>query len=771
MATATAISGPRELTISGLIVILKRRRTVLGFTTLVCVLLAALLCVVMTRRYEATARIQVDRGSSGDLDLSDVKSRDTMGSDALEDNISMQTQASILQSDTLALRVIRNLKLENTKDFQPRFRALTWVMDLFSPSGTKDPANASLDESPTRRTRDLQIFERHLKVKPLAGTRIIEISFQSSNPQVAAAVVNQLTSNLIDFTFESRNEAMNQGSHWLWQQVNDLKKQAEDSQAKVIQLQRDAGVYSLGASDNSGKEVSYSANLDRLQQATEALSQATANRIVKGGIYQMVKSGDPETVGGLAGSSLSGASTAVNSSFSLLQNLRAQQATIETRLAADSSKYGSANPKLEDEKASLAAITATINQEIKRIGERAGNDYKAAQIMEANMMNDYRNQRAAADQLNDKAIEYSIAKQEATDSRNLYETLLQHLKEVGVMEGLRTSNITVVDPGRTPSKPVRPNVPVYMAASLFGGLFLGSLVAFFMESIDDRVQSMEMIEERLRTPLLAVIPSASLLSRQQNKALPDRKPPRLLTSSSIVNPSGEPLRVPDASNTAFSEALRSLRTALLLSRSAAPPKVILVTSAAEGEGKSTISLHLAAALARNHSRVLLVEADMRCPGLSNRLWIRHARGLSNLLSGSDENLERVPFAELPNLSLIAAGPTPPYPSELLGSARMKDLVAGWSKRFDFVLIDSPSVLAVTDAAVLSKVADFTLLVARHAESTKKSLERAYNILRLDPENKVGVVLNAVDRGSSAYMEYFGYQKTGYYGTEKERARA
>jgi polysaccharide biosynthesis transport protein len=769
MALANTLPASQDLTISGLILILKRRRTVLIMSTCVCVFLAALLCVFMTRKYEATARIQVARESSGDLDLSEVKSRDNSSADALEDNITLQTQANILQSDTLALRVIRNLKLEDTKDFRQRFSPVGWVLGLFSPSAPKDPPNASLDDAPNRRARALQIFEHHLKVKPVPGTRIIEITYQSSNPQVSAAVVNQLTQDLVDFTFQARNEAMNQGSKWLWGQVDDLKKQAEDAQAKVIELQRDAGVYSLGASDNSGKEISYSATLDRLQQATESLSQATANRIVKGGIYQMVKNGDPETVAGLTGSSLAGASQSVNNAFSLLQNLRSQQATLQTQLAADTSKYGSANPKLEDEKASLAAITATINQEIKRIGDRAGNDYKAAQIMENNMMSDYRNQRTAADQLNNKAIEYSIAKQEATDSRNLYETLLQHLKEVGVMEGLRTSNVTVVDPGRAPSKPVKPNVPVYMAASLFGGLFLGSLAAFFMESIDDRVQSMEIIEEKLHTPLLAVIPSASLLSKQQNRALPGKKP-RLLTSSSIVT-SNEPLRVPDASNAAFSEALRSLRTALLLSRSAAPPKVILVTSPGEGEGKTTISLHLAAALARNHSKVLLVEADMRCPGLSNKLCLRHAHGLSNLLSGNDENMERVLFAELPNLSMIAAGPTPPYPSELLGSARMKELVARWSQRFDFVLIDSPSVLAVTDAAVLSKMADFTLLVARHAESTKKSLERAYNILRLDPENKVGVVLNAVDRGSPAYMEYFGYQKTGYYGSEKERARA
>jgi capsular exopolysaccharide synthesis family protein len=220
---------------------------------------------------------------------------------------------------------------------------------------------------------------------------------------------------------------------------------------------------------------------------------------------------------------------------------------------------------------------------------------------------------------------------------------------------------------------------------------------------------------------------------------------------------------PAASNTAFSESLRSLRTALLLSRSAAPPKIILITSAAEGEGKTTISLHLAAALVRNSNRVLLVEADMRCPTLSQRLSICADRGLSNLLSGDEENLEVRPFADMADLAIIPSGPNPPYPAELLGSRRMKELLEHWSREYDFVIIDSPSLLAVTDAAVLSKMADITLLITRHAQSTRKSLERAWQTLHIDPDTKVGVVLNAVSRDSAAYGDYFGYYGNSYYG--------
>jgi capsular exopolysaccharide synthesis family protein len=762
----------QELTISGLLAIFKRRRSFIILTTLLCVAVAALLCIFMTRKYRATGEIMVAKQSSDDLGLDGMKGDGEGLSDALEENIALQTQANILQSDTLALKVIQNLRMENTWDFQPRFNPVGWVLDIVSPRGFQDPVHASLEDAPVRRARVLKVFQKHLKVEPVSGTQLIEISYTSSSPQISAAVINQLTKGLVDYTFQTRFNATNEASQWLAGQMDDLKNQAEGLQAKVVQLQREAGVYSLGTSDATGKELAYSATLDRLQQSTEALTQATSDRILKGGIYEMVRSGDPEMISGLAGNSLSGASPGVNNSFNLLQTLRAQQATIETQFSADSSKYGSANPKLQDDRASLAGVNAAIKEEIKRIGERAESDYRAAQITERNMQAVYERQRAAADQLNNKAVEYSIAKQQAAESRELYETLYRHLKEAGVIEGLRSSNVTVVDPGRVPAKPSQPNIPVYLGLSLFGGLFFGSVGALFLESIDDRVQSMEMIERSLNTPLLGVIPSAALSGWRRGSELSSRKPAkRLADGMSIMSSPDVAVPAPEASNTAFSESLRSLRTALLLSRSSAPPKVILITSAAESEGKTTISLHLAAALVRNHSKVLLVEADMRCPTLSSRLSIVGERGLSNVLSGDQEDMEIRPFADLSDLAIIPSGPTPPYPAELLGSSRMKELIDKWSKAYDFVIIDSPSVLAVTDAAVLSKMADMTLLITRHAQSSQKSLERAWHTLRIDPETKVGVVLNAVRRDSAAYGDYFGYHGNSYYGKRKEGTHA
>jgi succinoglycan biosynthesis transport protein ExoP len=767
MSSGIVSSTTQDLTISGLLLVLKRRRSFIIWSTVFCVSAAILLCIFMTPKYKATGEIHVAKQSSDELGLDGMKGGGGVA-DALEDNIELQTQSNILQSDTLALKVIENLDLEHTKDFQPRFNPIAWALNLFSPDGPKDPPNASLEDSPRRRGRVLRVFAGHLKVQPLAGTELIDISFLHSDPKIAAAVINELSNSLVDYTFQTRFTATNVASKWLGGQMADLKKQAEDLQSKVVQLQREAGVYSLGTADASGKELAFSATLDRLQQATEALAQATSNRILKGGIYEMARSGDPEMISGLAGTSLSGASQGTNNAFNLLQTLRGQQAAIETQLAADTSKYGSANPKLGDERASLAGTTAAIDKEIKRIGERAKTDYRAAQITENGLRKDYELQRASADQLNNKAVKYSIAKQEADESRGLYETLYQHLKAAGVVEGLRSSNVTVVDPGRVPAKPARPNVPLYLALALFAGLFLGSVGAVLLDTVDNRVQSMETIERSLNTPLLGVIPAAVLSGWRKTSEFGQPKLTKRLTDGlSITAPPDIPVS-PDDSNTAFTEALGSLRTALLLSRSSAPPKVILITSAAESEGKTTVALNLAAALARNHSKVLLVEADMRCPTLEHRFSIPGEKGLSNMLSGDYNNMEVRPFTNLPDLTVISAGPTPPYPAELLGSRRMKELIKLWSAENDFVLIDSPALLAVTDAAVLSKMADITLLVTRHGQSTLKSLERAWHTLRTDPETKVGVVLNGVSRDSAAYHEYFGYRGTAYYGKKKER---
>jgi len=750
-----------ELTMAELFLTLRRRRNLIGITIVVCILLGVLACVLTTPRYEGKGVLEIPKTSADMLDVQSMMAGATAdgSGDALNANLDLQTESEILQSDELALKVIEELHLDQTKDFQPKWNPYEWIVGLIPSSAPADTAGASLEDSPHRRTSALKVFAAHLTVKPVAGTRLIEISYYHSDRKVAPAVVNALVRQLKEYGFQTRYAATSESSEWLNGQLADLKKQTEDLQAKVVDLQKDSGVYSLGT-DSQGRDQVYSATLDRLQQATTALTDATSNRIMKGAVYQTTKNGDPELISGLAGASLMGASPSVQSSFTLLQSLRQQQAQLQAQLAQDSSKFGSAYPQLADERSSLQSVTKAISDEVDRIGKRAANDFRASEDAEQHLGQVYGQRKAEAEQLNDKAIEYGIAKQEADDSRGLYEDLFKRLKEAGVIDGLRSSNISVVEPARVPYKPAKPNIPIYIGISVFSGLFFGVCGALLTESLESKIQSFEDVELLLGVPLVGVLPKFG------------KPAPKKLANSLVAAPSRS-LSVVDGPATPFAEALRSLRTKLLHIRNPGPPEVILVTSSVPGEGKTTVSVNLAALLARSGKRVLLVEADMRNPTFSQGAApLRDSSSeLSVLLTDSENKLACIPMKSTSGMEVLRAGPIPMFPAELLDSERMLNLLANWKLQFDHIVLDSPPLLAVTDAAILSHMADVTLLVARPGFTSNKALKRAYELIESNNGTPVGVVLNAVDRKSASYNDYYGYSDSTYYAQEKEKPHA
>jgi polysaccharide biosynthesis transport protein len=782
-----------ELTITDVLAILRRRRDQISIITLTCLVLGVAICIFMMPRYEGRGVLEIQKTSTDVLRLQNIVAGNSDGSDdALNANLDLQTDAEILQSDELALKVIENLHLEQTRDFQPKWSPLGSIMHLFAAAGPPDTVGANLENSPQRRTTALKTFAAHLKVKPIAGTRLIEIRYLHSDRHVAPAVVNDLIRALKEHAFQTRYAATTESSRWLNAQLADLKEQTAILQAKFVDLQKDSGVYSLGP-DSHGRDQFYSSTLDRLQQATAVSTTATSNRILKGAVYEITKKDGPELISSLAGGSLMGASAAVQSSFTLLQTLRSQQSALQSQLAQDSSKFGSEYPKLADERSSLESVTRAISDEVDRIGKRAENDYLASQETEDRVKRVYAERKAEADRLNDKTIAYGIAKQEADDSRGLYDDLFKRLKEAGIVGGFPSSNITIVEPGRVPATPAKPNVPIYMGVSLLSGLFVGICAALFIDSVDTNIHSIEEMEQLLESPLLVVLPK---FKKNDRKHIPNGE--SALSSYS--------LNVLDEPDNLFTEALRGLRTKLLHPVGAPPCKVILVTSSLPGEGKSTVSVNLAALLAQSGKRVLLVEADMRHP--SSSIWAtnplidveeldkllgipRRPRGtqrstgldgsaaeegqylkdfsseLSVLLADTDNKLQSVTKTSVFGMELMPAGPTPRFPAELLDSDRMRLLLDDWKRQFDYVVLDSPPLLAVTDAAVLSHMADATLLVARPGFTSSKGLQRALERIKLIHVTKVGVVLNAVDRKSASFTEYYGHPSSAFMMPTKE----
>ena len=749
-----------DLTIAAILAILKQRRRIVFLTTAALFLLIALYCVIATPHYKSTAVIEL-QGSSNDLigleSLMAAQPGET--GDALNASLDLQTEVEILQSDTLALKVISDLNLEKTRDFKYHWSPLGAVVEVLSSNGSAEPTSAPLEDAPRRRTYVTKVFSNHLKVKAIAGTRLIQISYTDSDPRMAAAVVNDLIRALMDYGFTTRNSATNQTSEWLGSQLSDLKKQAHDLQARVVALQRYTGIYSLGE-DLQGRDQVYSSTLDQLQQATNALTSATSNRIMKGALYETIRNGDPEMISGLVGSGATASSPSQNS-FVLLQGLRAQQAAGTAQLAQDTSKFGPEYPKLADERSNVASLDKSIAAEILRIGERAKNDYEAARGAEDKLQGVYNERKVQAEKLNDRAIEYGIAKQEADNSRALYEDLSKRLKEAGVIEGLRSSNISVVSPARVSARPWSPNAPLYLAAAIFIGLFLGACGALYSDITDNTIQSLTDVERSLGRSLTAVLPSLKTLRDTSLFGLPRvgrfmRRPAELVS----------PLIVLDQPSSAFTEALRRLRMSILSSRNTPPPRVILVTSSVPREGKTTVAGNLAILLAQAGKSVLFIDGDLRQHEHSRFVDPSRGsvRGFSQLLSDREQIMQTNELPRCGKLQMIPAGPATQFPTELLSSDRCRDLLNQWKDTFDYVILDSPSLLDVTDALILAQWADRTLLVARYGFTTNQSLDRAYDLLASGSDTNVDVILNDVDRSSVSYADYFGYAGSTYYQT-------
>lgn len=758
-----------ELTIRDVLGIFGRRKLTIFGILAFCISVAILLCVFSTRRYEARGEIQVQKEAVDALGLESMIGEAEGASDALDANMTVQTQAQILESDTLALRVIKDLGLEHNEDFVAKSSAIGWAFELLSPPGPSDPPDVGLDDAPGRRARILRTFERNLKIKPVSGTRLIDVSYLNPDPKVAASVVNKMIQGLIDFNFQTRYSATSQAAGWLSAQLSDLRKASEDLQTKVVQLQRESGVFTLGETDMQGREQVYTPVLDRLQQATTQLSQAQSNRIMKGALYQVMKTGDPELISGLAGNSMLGsASPGTANSLSLIQNLRAQETATQAQLDQLSAKFGPAYPKLTELQANLDGIQRAIQVEGQRIASRAKNDYEMSEEVENSARAAFATAKQEADALNNKAIEYTIMRQEADQSRSLYENLLTKLKEAGVVAGLRSSNISIVDPGRVPARPAKPKMLLYLAASLAGGLFLGCCGALLRDSMDTRVHNFEELEAHLGEIPLGILPYHKL----SRSMIRNSQPGLALVGAEKGFMNGFPAMSKPGSP--YVEALRALRTSILLSRTGAPPKVILVTSSVPGEGKSMLSLNLATLLSQLNQgkKVLLIDSDLRRPALHSRLNLPDNQGLSTVLTSVDLKATAAAtpssFQNIPGLDILPAGPVPARPAELLGSEQMRQALDLWRTNYDFIVIDGSPLLPVTDSVLLNNLADFTLLVVRYQVTERQSLERSMHLLREQNsgEQKTGIVLNAVERRATSYYRYYGYNDSKYYGKEK-----
>ncbi len=725
-------------------VLIKRKWTVLA-----CLLsifaLVAIASLKMTPIYEASGSIEINRPDSGLVNFSNSPSFNVDSYDPTE----LETEVMILQSDLLALQVIKELNLDRRSDFGGKTPALPSTLDL-----APDPLQADS----ARTSALIGGFRGNLKVTLSPNTHIIKVSFRSPDKELTANVVNTLMNTYTENNFKSRFDSTMQASDWLSKQLVDLQMKVETSQEKLVRYQKEHEI--LGIDEKQNIITS------KLDELNKALTAAESDRMAKESVYRLVQAGDTDSIVSAvsAASALDASGATSQTPSNLLEALRTKEADLKIQAAEIGTQFGPSYPKLAQINNQLKEIDTQLLAETKKVVGKIRGQYMAA-LQRENMLHDaLEKQKQEANQLNESAIQYSILKRDLESYRQLYEGLMEKMKEAGVSAGLKSNNFRIVDVARVPTAPIEPNIPRNLAFAFVLGLTSGVGLAFLLEGVDNTVRTTEQAQMISGLPPLGMIPLGSRSARDGTSA----KRLVIATSKEAVE-----LVTQVRPQSQMAESYRALRTSLLLSNLGAPPKVIMITSALPQEGKTTTSINCAVVLAQKGIRVLLIDADLRRPSIHKTLGMGPRSGLSNVLTGSATLQQTITRSSiLPNLSILPAGTPPPNPAELLASANMRDVLEELRGQYDHIVVDTPPSLSVTDAVVLSPRADAIVLVIRSGQTTKQALRRSRDILAQVNAKVSGVLLNAVDLSSPDYYYYYEYQSrySHYYREEETKDR-
>ncbi len=715
-----------ELTLSDYRRILLKRKWTILVCALVVVTVAGLASLRITPIYEAVARVSIFGQTSNLLNFS-------KSADLDEAQLSIDTQVKILQSNTLALLVIRRLNLDNRPEFA-------------GPSGSdaKPGAMSKLSRQNLGREEQLlQTFQGNLRVQQVPNTAIVEIRYSSPDPALAAEIANATADSFIEQNIKSRYDSTITAADWLSKQLADLQIKVETSQAKLIEYQKEHNI--IGADDKQNLTV------EKLDGLSKELTQAQVQRIQKESQYDIVSGTNPEAVGLVL-------------QDPLLSSFRQQQTELEAQDAQLSSQFGSSYPKVQEVRSRLALIKDAYNKELQNGIRRVQNDYDSALKREQMLQGALDSQTTVADQLNVSAIQYKLLKEEADSNRQLYDGLLGKLKEASLAAALNSSNIRIVDKARVPMAPARPNIPRNLEYALMLGLIGGIAIAFVLESMDTTVRTPEQVESLFGLSMLAMIPMKGELQRP----IP-RRATGLLKGARQEQAPAVSLVTCLEPQSEIAEAYRALRTSILLSSAGGPPHSIVFTSPMPQDGKTMTSINTAIVLAQQGKKILLVDADLRRPGVHRAFGLRQQLGLSNVLSGGADVAMATFATQQRNLFVMPAGAMPPQPSELLSSTLLQELLLRWRDEYDHVIIDSPPALSVTDAVLLSVQADAVILVVRASQTTTGAVLRARDLLLHVKCSLLGVVLNAVDLASLG--DYYSSSRYSLYYTDAKRKGA
>jgi exopolysaccharide transport family protein len=716
--------------------VIVKHRWVIALFTLVVVTTTAFITFTTERTYTAEATLQIEKQAPHVVKIEEVTQPDVFGPEKYD---YYQTQFRILESRTLAARVLRDLALENDPRFlsgsQPGLlqRAMAAVRGWFSPAPASDPESQELGVDPRLIDLYLELFE----VEPVKNSRLVRVRFSTHDPGLSAQIANAHANAYIQQGMEGRYHATGDAQQFLETKLTELKLKVETTEGALNRYRKEHHIISL---DNRENIV-----VGRLDDLNKRLTTAQAERIQYESQYRLITTRNYEALPAVIDSPL-------------IQHLKQTASELEAKYAQMGEKFKPAYPTMQQLKGEVEAAHARIDAEIKKVVGGIESGYMAAKGREEELRIQLEAQKNTALDQKENSVDYNMLKRDVDTSHALYESTLARMKETTVADSLRVSNVTIVDKAESPLYPSRPKRTLNLLLSLVAGLTLGTALAFFFEYLDNTLKTPEEVERFVRVPALGVVPTfaSSTAPRQPSAA----HVPALTAHDGLPRE----LVTLHHGRSVVSEAYRTIRTAILLSSADNAPRLMLITSGQAGEGKTITAINTAITLAQSGARVLVVDADMRRPRCHRVLGTENGHGLSTLLTGQGELRDAVRPTKIDNLFLISSGPVPPNPAELVGSVKMRETLALLREGFDYVLIDSPPVLPVSDGVLLSTMVDGVVLVTRGQHTPKDVVQRARDRLQYARAKILGVVLNNVNVNSGDYY-YQSRDTYSYYGAQ------
>ncbi len=693
--------------------ILKKRKRWFWAVFVPVVLAVGLYTFLKTPVYRASAILQIGQDNPAAIvgNAHSLEMQQSAGGGALSALLGApdrfhESQYMILQSKTMAARIVEALNLKEHPEYQKLAKEY--------------PENTPPYEIQARYLED---FLERLDVRPLKRSYLVEIFFQSSDKDLAVQVPNAAYKEYLEFAMQTRQQSYSLIREWLANELHQLAAKVVASEKKLYAHGKEKDFLALEGEDN--------VVVKKFVELHRVLTAAQTERNAKEAQYQQVQERGTD------------APLIVNNP--LVQKLREEMIVQEAQVASLAKTFGRNYPQLQAEQAKLDDLKSRLNSEVQRTLASIRADYEAARRTENFLKEEADRQKREVEGLQQKLVQHNILKRDLQTNVQLYQALLARMKEASVASTMVTSNAAIIQYAEPPLEPYKPNKPLNLALAVLVGLMGGVGLAFFTEYLDNSIKTAEELERVYRLPSLGVVP---LLNNHHPRT--DSNGDRQLALTTYSQPTS-----------ILGEAVFHLRTSLLLSMSGRPPATILVTSPNPGEGKTTLAINLASAMLLGYNKVLVIDADLRRSGVHQTFEAPLAPGLSNYLAGSGEAADIVKETPVQNLYIIPAGPKPPHPVQLLSSTALWDLLEKLRRDFPYIVIDTPPLLGFADARMIASMVDGVLLLVKHHQTSREAGKLAIQLLTQTQANILGVVLNMAQSDKMGHGGYYGYYKHYY----------